>query len=155
MFLVSHSLEVREREIRLWIPKHPSVALVITAVYFEWTLCRAIVGLSKRPNKEVRRDLERIHGLSAYKEIWRKETEHLPGAQTLPELAGDWFAVTKAFEARNVLVHGRDRYTQNMVRPAIESILNAVREVCDYCTNQGLDINRRLPQRRQKTAAQE
>jgi hypothetical protein len=153
MFLVSHSLDVREREIRSWIPKHPSVALVIAAVYFEWTLCRAIVGLSKRLNKEVRQDLERIHGLAAYKDIWRSETAHLPDAKTLPQAVVDWHGVTTAFEARNVLVHGRDRYTQNMVRPRIDSILAGVRDICACCLNHGLDVNKRLPQRRQKKGA--
>lgn len=150
MFLVSHSLDMREREIRSWIAKHPSVALVVAAVYFEWTVCRAIVGLSKRPNKEVRRDLERIHGLAAYKDIWRSEIAHLPGAKTLPQAVKDWHGITLAFEARNVLVHGRDRYTQNMVRPRIDSILAGVRDICACCSDHGLDVNNRLPQRRQK-----
>ena len=122
MFLVSHSLDAREKEIRSWIPKHPSVALVVAAVYFEWTLCRAIVGLSKRPNKEVRQALEKIHGLAAYKDIWRSETAHLPDAKTLPQAVVDWHGITVAFEARNVLVHGRDRFTQSIVRPKIDTI---------------------------------
>jgi len=112
MFLVSHTLDVREREIRSWIPKHPSVALIIAAVYFEWALCRAIVGLSRLPNKEVREELERIHGLDAYKDIWRRETGYLPGSKTLPQIVNDWHGLTLAFGARNVLVHGRDRHTQ-------------------------------------------
>jgi hypothetical protein len=153
MFLVSHSLDAREREIRSWIPKHPSVALVVSAVYFEWTLSRAIVGVSNRPNKEVRLDLGKTHGLAAYKDIWRRETAHLPDAKTVPQVVKDWHGVTTAFEARNVLVHGRDRYTQNMVRPHIDSILTGVRDICTYCLNHGLDVNKRLPQRRQKKGA--
>lgn len=150
MFLVSHSLDMREREIRSWISKHPSVALVIAAVYFEWALCRAIIGMGKRPNKEVRRHLERVHGLDAYKDIWRKEVASLPDRKTLPQIVTDWHGVTLAFDARNLLVHGRDRYTQNMVRPRIDSILAGVRDICAFCLMHGLDINRRLPQRRQK-----
>jgi|ERR1043166_173735 hypothetical protein len=155
MFLVSHSLDTRERgEVRSWIPKHPSVALVVAAVYFEWAICRAIIGLSKRPNKEVRRDLKRAHGLGAYKDIWRREIEQSPGAKTLPQAVKDWHGVTVAFAARNILVHGRDRYTQNMVRPRIDSILIGVRDICTYCASRGLDINKRLPQRRLKKTSQ-
>lgn len=153
MFLVSHSLELRAREIRSWISKHPSIALVVAAIYFEWTLCRAVVGLSKRPNKEIRRDLERIHGLAAYKDFWRTETAHLPDARTLPGIVKDWHGVTAAFDARNVLVHGRDRYTQNMVRPKIEFVLAGVSDICTYCLSHGININERLPHRRQKKKA--
>jgi hypothetical protein len=150
MFLVSHSLDVREREIRSWIPKYPSVALIIAAVYFEWTLCRAIVGLSRRPNKEIRQAIEKIHGLAAYKDIWRNEMAYLPNAKALPQAVKDWHGITIAFEARNVLVHGRDRYTQNMARPKIDSIMAGISDVCAYCLSHGLNVNERLPQRRQK-----
>lgn len=154
MFLVSDSLEAREREIRSWLPKHPSVALVVAAVYFEWTLCRAIVGLSKRPNKEIRQDIERMHGLDAYRDFWRKETEHLRDAKTLPQVVRDWHGVTTAFQARNVIVHGRDRYTRNMAHPKVVSLLAGVSDVCNYCKSHGLNVNARLPQRRQKKGPQ-
>jgi hypothetical protein len=150
MFLVSHSLDIRENEIRSWIPKHPSVALLVAAVYFEWTLCRAIVGLSQKPNLDVRKDLERSYGLAAYKDVWKRETAHWPDAKTLPQLVKDWQEVGKAFDARNKLIHGRDRYTQNMVRPGIDAILSAVREICAYSASRGVDLNVRLPQRRRK-----
>jgi hypothetical protein len=152
MFLVSHSHEHRAREIRSWLPRQPSVALVIAAVYFEWTLCRAIIGLSKRPNKELRADLVTKYGLGAYKDFWRDELTHLSTALPLSRVVKDWHAVTKAFEARNLLVHGRDRYTPNMAEPHVDCLLNAVSDVCAYCSAHGLNVNRRLPQRRAKNA---
>ena len=152
MFLVSHSHEYRAREIRSWLPKQPSVALVIAAVYFEWTLCRAIIGLSKRPNKEVRAELVTKYGLTGYKDVWRDELAHLPSALPLSRVVKDWHGVTKAFEARNVLVHGRDCYTPNMAEPHVECLLRAVSDVFAYCLENGLNVNRRLPQRRAKKA---
>jgi hypothetical protein len=150
MFLVSHSLDFREKEIRGWVSKNPSIALVVAVVYFEWTLCRAIVGLSHRPNREVRKDLEKSYGLDAYKDIWSKETTHLGDAKSLPEIIKDWYVITEAFKGRNRLVHGRDHYTQNMVRPGIDAILAAVRDLCFYSESRGVDVNKRLPQRRRK-----
>jgi len=130
------------------------VALVVAAVYFEWTLSRAIVGLSRRPNKEVRQDLERVRGFDAYKDVWRRETGHLHDAKTLPQVVRDWHGVRTAFEARNVIVHGRDRYTRNMALPKVDSLLAGVSDVCAYCLSHGLDVNARLPQRRQKKGMQ-
>jgi hypothetical protein len=37
-----------------------------------------------------------------------------------------------------------------MARPEVESLLDAVTDVCAYCRKHGVDINRRLPQRRQR-----
>jgi hypothetical protein len=150
MFLVSHSLELRAKEIRSWLPKQPSVALIVAAVYFEWAICRAIIGLSQRPNKEVRQSLKKVHGLDAYKDSWRGELGYLPDAHRLPQVVNNWHRLTLAFDARNLLVHGRDRYTPNMATPLVESLLAAVSDVCAYCVNHGVDINKRLPQRRQK-----
>ena len=155
MFLVSHSLDVRAKEIRSWLPRHPSVALVVASVYVEWTICRAIVGLSRRPNKEVRKDLSTKYGLSAYKDFWRNELGHLPDAKSLPQVVKDWNGVTVAFDARNLLVHGRSRYTPNMATPKVESLLAGVSDICAFCLRHGLDINERLPQRRQKQSRQQ
>lgn len=139
---------MRAKEIRSWLPKHPSIALIVAAVYVEWTICRAIVGLSRRPNKEVRRDLARKSGLGAYKDFWREELRGLPKAQLLPQLVKDWQGVATAFDARNLLVHGRDRYTPNMATPKVESLLAAVSDICAYCLQHGVNVNQRLPQRR-------
>jgi hypothetical protein len=150
MFLVSHSLETRAKEIRSWLPKNPSIALIVAAVYFEWAICRAVIGLSKRPNKELREKLRDYYSLPAYKDLWRDELEHLPDRKRLPQAVSNWHEVTVAFDARNRLVHGRDRYTPNMAKPLVESLLAAVADISAYCLFRGLDINKRLPQRRSK-----
>lgn len=118
---------------------------------FDFLVC----SLSQRPNVDVRKDLERAHGLIAYKDMWRRETTHRLGAKTLPQIVKDWHGVTNAFTVRNKLVHGRDRYTQNMVRPGINAILAGVRDICSYSAIRGVDINQRLPQRRQKKPVEE
>jgi hypothetical protein len=69
MFLVNDSLENRARELRTWLGKHPSVALLVAAAYFEWTVCRAIIGLSRRRNTDVRQSLRSIYGLERYKDF--------------------------------------------------------------------------------------
>ena len=148
MFLVSDSLEWREKTIRSWLSKYPSIALLVAAVYFEWIICRAIIGLSRRPNRQVRDDLISVYGLKAYKDQWKTDTSHLENFLTLPQLIRDWHGVTKAFDARNLLVHGKDRYTRNMATPKVDLLLNGVHDIYAYCLKHGLDINKRLPVRK-------
>jgi hypothetical protein len=147
MFLVNHSHEIRARELRTWLARHPSIALVVAATYFEWTVSRAIIALSRRPNAEVRASFRSVFGLEKYKKLWADELAHLPGAKRLPEVVRDWQAVVNSFDARNRLVHGRARYTKNMAAPAVESLIDAVSDVGSYCRAHGIDLNRRLPVR--------
>jgi hypothetical protein len=153
MFLVSHPLGVRANEIRRWLYNQPSVALLVAAAYFEWTLCRVILALSRRPNADVRRDLVQVYGLDKYKDFWQAELQHLAGSQRLSEVVTDWYAVTEAFHARNRLIHGRDRYTRKMAAPKVEALLTAVSEIYEYCLSHGVNINQRLRVRRRKHSA--
>lgn len=144
MFLVSHSLEWRARVVRDFLDKHASVALVVAAAYFEWTLCRALVALSRRPNKELREALGSVYGLQKYKDFWWAEQQDQPSSRRLPEVVADWDAVTRAFDARNRLVHGRDRFTRNLASPHVETLLGAVRGIHKYAESRGVDLGQRL-----------
>jgi hypothetical protein len=148
MFLVGDSPEMQASQIRNWLPEHASVALLVAAIYFEWTLCRALIALSARPNTQVRNDLARVYGLDRYKDFWRSELSHLSNPRRLPEVVTDWKSVTDAFNARDRLVHGRDRYTRKMASPHVNNLLKAVTEMREFALRQGVDVAKRLRVRR-------
>jgi hypothetical protein len=148
MFLVGDTPEIQASQIRNWLRDHPSVALLVAATYFEWTLCRVLIALSARPNTDVRHDLAGVFGLERYKEFWRSELSHLSDSPRLPEVVVDWRSVTDAFDARNRIVHGRDRYTRNMASPHVDSLLKAVADLREFSLRQGFDVANRLPVRR-------
>lgn len=153
MFLVSHSLDARANQIRRWRGGNASVSVVVAAAYFEWTISRAIIGLSRRSNREVREGLAHVFGLEKYKDFWWVEVQHLTDSRRLPEVVKDWKAVTEAFDARNRLVHGRDRYTANMATPKVDALLAAISDIHEYCLAHGVDLGRRLRLRRRTRAA--
>ena len=148
MFLVSDSLENRARSIRGFLQKQPSIALIVAAVYFEWTVCRALIALSNRSNADVRHSIAPAAGLEKYKEVWWTELGNQRGALRLPELVNNWDAVKRAFDERNRLVHGRKRHTRNMATPHVEALLAAVAEVDEYCRSRGRGLGKRLPVRK-------
>ena len=152
MFLVKDSLEIRAGVIRNLLQKYPSIALIVAATYFEWSLCRALVALSERPNKEVREALGKLYGLGMYKDFWWAEQRNVASSVRLPEVVRDWNGVTNAFDARNRLVHGRDRYTRNMARPHVEVLLSAVADIYGYARARGVDLGKRLSVRQRTTA---
>lgn len=150
MFLVGDGPHAIEQKIRRFFVADPSVGLVLSAVYFEWTTCRAIMCLSKTPNVELRARLEKVHGLKAYKDAWAKEVN---AGVRLPQVVERWQELQRAFDARNVLVHGRNRYTRNMAVPHVEVLLAATNDIWRYCEEAGFDLSKRLPVRRRPRSA--
>jgi len=151
MFLAHDTLE--QAAIRLWrvFQLEPSIALVVAAAYFEWTVSRAIMFLSITPNVELHEKLRKTYGLEKYKDLWKVELSDRAKHRRLPEVVVRWKEVTDAFDARGRLVHGRDRYTKNMAKPVIETLLAACSDVRKYCESHGCDLTDRVPVRRRKS----
>ena len=127
----------------------------MAAVNFEWTVCRAVLFLSKSPNSALRRRMRDYHSLDSYKKLWKLEVVSDGERKTLARVVRNWSSVQKAFEARNRLVHGRDRYTRNMAKPHVEALLQGVGYVDAYCEEQGVPLHRRMPIRRGRLKAEE
>lgn len=49
MFLAGEQPDFREKKLRDYFYKDPSIGLLIAAVHFEWSVCRAIMFLSPNP----------------------------------------------------------------------------------------------------------
>ncbi len=121
MFLVSDGLVGAESKIRKLSAHEPSIGLVVAAVFFEWTLSRAIICLGHSTNEQLRKKIKDSYGLERYKELWVEEID----GKCLPQVVKSWSNLRSAFGARNVLIHGRDRYTQKIATPDFDAFLAA------------------------------
>jgi hypothetical protein len=153
MFLASDGCAIRERKIRRFLASEPSLALILAAVNFEWTVCRAIMFLSPTPNITLRSRMAGYYSLERYKDIWREEVSAPRGHRGLAQLVENWSRVREAFEARNRLVHGRDRYTRNMAEPHVEALLDGVKYLDGYCEDAGHPLRARMPIRRSRPSS--
>ena len=153
MFLASDSKKHRESKVRRFLMTDPGISLLPAAVKFEWTVCRAVLFLSKRPNSELRLLMASYYSLDAYKDLWRSEIVAGSNFNPLAVVVRNWSSVREAFNARNRLVHGRDRYTKNMATPHVEALLRATGYVDDYCSLLGYPLLGRMPIRRQTSKA--
>jgi hypothetical protein len=152
MFLVGDGPERHAEQIRLWSNDHPSIALIVAAVYFEWTICRVVIGLSLEPNTAIRQELEKVYGLPKLSACWNSKLRHVPDYRALKSII-NFKAVEGAFQARNELAHGKDRYTRNMAQPHVDALLQAVAAVRDFCMKRGFDPMAKLPIRRKVRTA--
>ena len=148
MFLAGDGVGRREQKVRSYLRSDPGVSLLLGAVNFEWTVSRAVLFLSCRPNTELRKRMAEYYSLDRYKDLWRDEVMPAGDHQRLPKIVRNWSEVRNAFGTRNVLVHGKGRCTRNMATPHIEALLKAVGYVDSYCTAHGVDLSRRMPVRR-------
>jgi hypothetical protein len=85
--------------------KDIAISVLLAAADFEWTCRRAIIALGSRPNADIRESLKRCSGLDKYKEHWKNEV--FPGkGKRLTEIIDQWSEFKKAYNLRNVLIHG-------------------------------------------------
>jgi hypothetical protein len=148
MFLAGDELVRREQKIQNFLRTEPAIAVLFAAANFEWTLCRALLFLSKTPNRELRDRIGEVHRFDGYKELWYKELFNREGGKRLAEVVRNWAGLKEAYKMRNKLVHGQDRATRNMAAPKVEAMLQAVRDIDEYCSAMGYDLNKRMPVRR-------
>jgi hypothetical protein len=125
MFFVADSQARRHKMIRSFLKSQASIAVILAAVDFEWTLRRAILALGARPTKDIREALEKTWGLQKYKDIWNQEVK--PRMEvTVVEVIPCWHELTKAFVFRDRLVHGVVGVISNeAANNSVESILHA------------------------------
>ena len=106
MFLVRDTIQARHTKIRSFLQNEPVISVLLAASDFEWTIRRAIIAMSKRPNKQIRDLLRKTHGLDNYKKIWNREVKPICG-KGLPEVVPEWdrFKNT-SFPLRDKIIHG-------------------------------------------------
>lgn len=151
MFLASERRGLREYKVRSHLKSDPGISLLLAAVNFEWTVCRSVLFLSKTPNSKLRALMRDFYSLDGYKDLWKSEVVAARACQPLAIVVRNWSSVRKAFEARNRLVHGRDRFTRVMATPHVEALIEGTNDVDEYCELLGYPLFGRLPVRRKQT----
>jgi hypothetical protein len=73
VFLATDSKPRRENKVRRYLDSDPGMALLLAAVNFEWTVCRAVLFLSKSPNSALRHRMGAYYSLDGYKKLWKLE----------------------------------------------------------------------------------
>lgn len=147
MFLVKDSSLSRENRIKQFLNEDPSLSALLSVIHFEWTARRAIIALGTSANVEVRKKLEKCHGLDNYKDVWKDEV--FPRVQLrFPQAVNNWDGVVRAFRLRHRLVHGATSCGIEYARERVCWAIDAANDVRSVCINHGIDLDSRLPVRR-------
>src|SRR6267142_807009 len=150
MFLAGDDASIREDRIWRYFGSNPGVALILAAINFEWTVCRAVLFLSPNPNGELRELMVSYYSLDGYKDLWTAQVSNSRHWPRLVEVVRNWPSVRDGFHARNLLVHGRDRYTSNMARAHVDALLKGAAYVESYCLSRDFPLASRMPIRRKQ-----
>ena len=144
MFLASDTLFTREARIRRYLSRDPSVAVLLAAAHFEWTVSRTILVLSSAPNTVLHEGLAQVYGLEKYKDYWRDTLVRSHQCPPLPKVVSNWNDVHEAFAWRHRLIHARDRCTRNMATPQVENMLLAAASIWSFAEERGAALNAKL-----------
>ena len=151
MFLVKDKVAERKKRICQFLDTEPPIAVILSAVHFEWTVRRAIIALGNSTNKEIRKQLERCHGLPMYKAMWCEEayctSKNIP---KLTEVVNNWEQFKRDFDLRHKLVHGIESCSKKFASPKVESILTAADDILNFCKGKGISLEKRLPVKRKR-----
>ncbi len=149
MFLVNDSSTSREERIRQILVEDPPLAALLSVIHFEWTIRRAIIALGTSPNVKVREYLQSAHGHNAYKQLWASEV--FPRiTHKLPVVVKDWAGLVRAFGLRHRLVHGVSSCGHSYAEERVNWAITAAVDVREFCAEHNVDLDSRLPVRKQK-----
>lgn len=112
MFFVSDNQELRHNRIRAFLTDDSAtVAVILAAIDFEWSVRRAILALGTSPTKHIREvTFARFHGgYSDYCDAWKDEVRCWLG-QSLAQVIPHWSRLVNkkdgAVRLRGKIVHG-------------------------------------------------
>lgn len=153
MFLVQDSSTAREARIQQLSVEDPTLSALLAVIHVEWTVRRAIIALGTSPNVEIRKKLEKGHGLDNYKEHWKIEVS--PNTQKrLPEVVKNWEGLRRSFRLRHRLVHGASSCGHEYAQVRASWALAAAADVREFCRVHDVDLDARLPVRRKRSISE-
>ena len=152
MFFVSDTQTQRHKMILSFLLKgQGSIAVVLAAIDFEWTLRRAILALGTRPTKHIRESLEKTWGLERYKDLWNLEVK--PQMQvTVVQVIPCWSELRKAFGFRDRLVHGVvGVISRDATNNSVAFILKASQALEEFAVEHEGTLYRRIVRRKPRS----
>ena len=154
MFFVSDTQAARHEMIRSFLKgDRYSIAVILAAVDFEWTVRRAILSLGSLPTKEIQASFEAYRRFEDYKDFWNSHVKPRLNV-TLAQVVRDWSNARKAFDSRNRLVHG---ITGAIERKDAEkctlAALRASQDLEAFCGKNDGSVYQRIDRRKVRGAA--
>ena len=147
LFLVKDDHMERENKINGFVSAEPAIAVILAAVHFGWMIRRAIIALGVSPNKKIHEQLRCCHGLGKLKDAWKDEVKQRT-QKGIAEVTAVWPQLKDAFALRNRLVHGVKPTSNDYAERRVEWLLQAARDIQQFCKTHEVDLYRRLPVRR-------
>ncbi len=152
MFLVSDTIVLRQRKIRSFLKQGDlALAVILSAIDFEWSTRRAIKILASGSSKEVQAEFDeyRPSNPQGYSRFWKNHVCKDVN-QSISEVVGlsPWNDLLKAYEFRNKLVHGyQGTIHPNDATRTVDAYLNASNKIVAYVESLGCSVYKRLSNR--------
>lgn len=155
MFLVSDSQQSRHDLIKSFLKDDSAtIAVILAAIDFEWTIRRAILALGCSPTKHIRLVVlgKQKGGPDAYKKAWNDEPFKFLGKR-IDEAIPHWSRLTDpvlgALRLRNQIVHGvRGSVSVQLATDKVRDFLKASRCLEKLAQENNTSLYRKIVRRK-------
>jgi len=163
LFSIGYGSEKREALIKDYIDKEFSIALILAAVNFEWTLKRTILILGETNTIKLRKELEekyRLTGEGSLEEVWDREIGTRIAKGSFNKIIGNKsvYSIDKASntlsrhakDIRGELIHGNSPPSKKRSEKAVSDYIDACEKLRLFLKKNGKNIDAKLVSRKQK-----
>lgn len=176
MFTVSYGSENRETEIKGYLQKDYTIAVILAAAHFEWTIKRAILALGESPTKSLRATLNGVFQFKTIKKgnlneqtydekrkktyfhwwetelKWRKNDKRKQTLYcSLGTAVGSVTNTQDAMTVRNSIIHGADNGGGlKKCNAAVQNLIKASMNIRKYVTKNNESVDVRLKARKKQ-----
>ena len=154
MFEISYGSKNRVQRICEISKSEPTLALILAAVHFEWTVKRCILKMGSSPTVGLRAKLESTFQLKGknkddLKTVWNDEIGGQYQRSKLGQVVGSLNDISnKALQVRGKLIHGNGTTSKSKTLEAISIFLKSSDKIYDFAQDHGADLDKRLKTRR-------
>jgi len=154
MFFVSDTQKERHELISSFMtPDRITIAVILAAIDFEWTIRRTILAMGSSPTKYIRDEiLAKSSGYNDYKSAWKQEVS--PRFQTsIVEVIPHWSRLTDktsgAARLRGQILHGvRVTVSTEFASTRIDDLLSASELLEEFSIAKGKSVYSRIVRRK-------
>ena len=149
MFLVHDTHEERLELIRKLAKIDMAVAVIIAAMYFEWTYRRAILALGCSTTKVIREEILDGATFNDYPRIWNKEVYPRLNIHIEDVLKNFTFKNNPALTLRNKLVHAESGTVKSDYgNEKVEEIISAIEGLNKFALKYYEPLSRKIVRRK-------
>ncbi len=144
MFLISDSLEEREKIIYELNLVNPTAAFTLAFAHFRWTVNRLILSLSRTTTTVLKERLECVKDAQTLKSLWRKEIGETLKAPSISNIIKNWDDIKFSYLFNEKLLINASPELGSEINLVVPNIMEATYDLCTFSKAYDLHLYKKV-----------